>query len=208
MQRNIIIKDLGKCPYTLVVQKMRDFIEQRISQDPINQLWLTEHEPVFTQGQAGKAEHMLKPTSIPVIQSDRGGQITYHGPGQLIFYPLLHLPSLGLNIRQYISALEQSVIAVLREYAIPANSTPLAPGVYIFEKKVAAIGIRVRKGYSYHGMSVNINVDLTPFANINPCGYPNLEVINLNEIIPDLDFNEIKHKLTQSLLLHLGNFND
>jgi len=171
---DLIIKHLGCQPYKAVWQAMQDFTETR--QDEIDQLWVVEHPPVFTQGLAGKAEHILNPQDIPVIQVDRGGQVTYHGPGQLVLYPLIHLKRAKLGIRQLVTALEESVIDMLKHYDINAHARKDAPGVYVGEAKIASLGLRIRKGSSFHGLSLNVNMDLGPFQQINPCGYANMTI--------------------------------
>ena len=169
---DLIIKNLGCQPYKVVWQAMQQFTETR--QDETDQLWLVEHPPVFTQGLAGKAEHILNPQDIPVVQVDRGGQVTYHGPGQLVLYPLIHLKNAQLGIRELVTALEQSVIEMLKHYHIDAHARKDAPGVYIGAAKIASLGLRIRKGSSFHGLAVNVNMDLSPFKHINPCGYANM----------------------------------
>ncbi|MDQ5910017.1 MAG: lipoyl(octanoyl) transferase [Pseudomonadota bacterium] len=160
---------------------MRAFAETRDA-DRLDELWQVEHPPVFTQGLAGKAEHLLAPGAIPVIKVDRGGQVTYHGPGQVVIYCLLDVRRLGLSVRGLVTALEQSVIELLATYGIVAQARPDAPGVYVDGAKVAALGLRIRQGYSYHGLSLNVDMDLEPFTRINPCGYPGLRVTQLRDL--------------------------
>lgn len=160
---------------------MQDFTNQRDDATP-DEIWLLEHEPVYTQGQAGKAEHLLHSTEIPVVQSDRGGQITYHGPGQLIAYLLLDLRRKGISVRELVSGLEQAVIALLARYGIQASARPDAPGVYVSGRKIASLGLRVRRGCSFHGVALNVNLDLTPFTHINPCGYAGLQMTQCSEL--------------------------
>ncbi len=179
--RELVVKDLGRTLYQDVWQAMRDFTDQRTAASP-NELWLTEHEPVFTQGQAGKPEHLLHTSEIPVVKTDRGGQITYHGPGQLVVYPLLDLKVLKLGVRDLVTAIETSVVECLKEYGIAAAAKPGAPGVYVDNKKIASLGLRVRKGCSYHGVAINVCANLEPFQQINPCGYQGLEMVNLNDV--------------------------
>lgn len=161
---------------------MSQFTDQRdaATQD---ELWLLQHHPVFTFGQAGKAEHLLDAHDIPVVQSDRGGQITYHGPGQLIAYPLLSLRRLGIGVREFVSCLEQVVIDTLAEYHIDGRRRERAPGVYVNGAKIAALGLRVRRGYTFHGVSLNVAMDLTSFARINPCGFEGLVVTQVSDCI-------------------------
>ncbi len=168
-----LIRRLGRVDYQATWQAMQDFTDQRTVDTP-DELWVLEHEPVFTLGMNAEASHLLDPGAIPVIKVDRGGQVTYHGPGQLVLYPLLDLRRSGLGVRNLITALEQSVIGCLARYAITATTRPGAPGVYVDEAKIASLGIRVRRGASYHGLSLNINMDLEPFSRINPCGYAGL----------------------------------
>ncbi len=182
----LIVRQLGEQPYLDTWQAMRELTDARTKDTP-DELWLLEHPPVFTQGQAGKAEHILNPGDIPVIQTDRGGQVTYHGPGQIIAYPLIDLRRRGLSIRDIVSTLEQSVIDLLAEYNIHAAARRDAPGVYIDGAKIASIGLRVRKGCSYHGLSFNVDMDLAPFSRINPCGYENLPVTQLAAFQEDID---------------------
>ncbi len=154
---------------------MQNYTNQRTTKTP-SELWIVEHPPVYTQGQAGKPEHLLNPHDIPVIQTDRGGQITYHGPGQIVVYILISLREVGLGVRALISAMENSLIALLSQHGVTAEAHPQAPGVYVKEAKIAALGLRVRRGYTFHGLSLNVAMDLSPFTQINPCGYPGMVV--------------------------------
>lgn len=176
------VKYLGLQDYTAIWRSMREFTDQR-SSDTQDEIWLVEHHPVYTQGQAGKTEHVLNPGSIPVIQTDRGGQVTYHGPGQLVIYPLLNIRRLHCNVRDLVTALENAVIELLKTCSINATARADAPGVYVEGKKLASLGLRIRKGYSYHGVSINVNMDLEPFSRINPCGYQGLEMTQLRDFI-------------------------
>jgi lipoyl(octanoyl) transferase len=157
---------------------MRDFTASREHQTP-DEIWLVEHPPVYTLGQAGKPEHLLQVSDIPLVKSDRGGQITYHGPGQLVAYLLIDLTRRGLKVRQLVSVMEQALIDCLAEYGIAAERVAGAPGVYVGEAKIAALGLRVRNGRSYHGLSLNVDMDLAPFSWINPCGYEGLKTTQL-----------------------------
>ena len=171
MQHNkILIRQLGLQPYEPVSQAMHEFTDAR-DEDTLDEIWLVEHHPVFTQGQAGKAEHVLVPGDIPVIQSDRGGQVTYHGPGQQVMYVLLDLKRRKLGVRELVTLLEQTVVNTLAEYSIESHPRADAPGVYVGERKICSLGLRIRKGCSFHGLALNIAMDLTPFLRINPCGY-------------------------------------
>jgi len=165
------------------MESMRAFTRQR-NGTTFDEIWVLEHYPVLTLGQAGKLEHILQHSHIPIIQSDRGGQVTYHGPGQAIFYTLIDLGRRKIGPRRFVEILENSVIEYLARFKILANNDRNAPGVYVDGKKLAAIGLRIHKGKTYHGLSININADLAPFKLINPCGYANLKVINFAELCP------------------------
>lgn len=167
---------------------MTEFTNTRTA-DTTDQLWLVEHPPVFTQGQAGKAEHLLVPGDIPVVQSDRGGQVTYHGPGQLVAYPLLDLRRLKMGVRELVTAIEQTLVATLAHYDIEAFPKPDAPGVYVNQQgrvdKIASLGLRVRRGCSFHGLALNVAMDLSPFLRINPCGYQGLAMTQMRDLLPN-----------------------
>ncbi len=163
---------------------MTDFTNQR-TPEAIDQLWLVEHPPVFTQGQAGKAEHLLFPGDIPVVQSDRGGQVTYHGPGQLVAYPLLDLRRLKIGVRELVTSIEQTIVATLTYYGIESAAKPDAPGVYVNGDKIASLGLRVRRGCSFHGLALNVAMDLAPFQRINPCGYQGLAMTQMKDLLPN-----------------------
>ncbi|MEM1080275.1 MAG: lipoyl(octanoyl) transferase LipB [Pseudomonadota bacterium] len=182
--RSISVRSLGLQDYQRVWQRMRTFTDRRDARTQ-DHLWLVEHPPVFTQGLAGKAEHVLNPGSIPVIQSDRGGQITYHGPGQMVAYPLLDLDRLGINIKTVVCELEQSVIDLLTAQGIEGARKAGAPGVYIDGAKIASIGLKVRKGCTYHGLALNLDLDLSPFDRINPCGYAGQAMTRWIDCLPD-----------------------
>jgi lipoyl(octanoyl) transferase len=180
--RGAILRDLGRQPYEPVWRAMQRFTDARTESTP-DERWLVEHGPVFTLGQAGKPEHVLMPGDIPVLQVDRGGQVTYHGPGQLVAYPLLDLKRLKLGVRDYVCRIEQAVIDTLAEWNIHAQRKPGAPGVYVNGAKIAALGIRVRRGCSFHGLAFNIaGESVAPFARINPCGYEGLQVVALQDL--------------------------
>lgn len=174
----------GLADYAATLADMRRFTEQRDAATP-DELWLLEHPRVFTQGVAGRAEHVRLPGDIPVVQVDRGGQVTYHGPGQWVLYLLLDLKRRGLGVRALVDAMEQSVIATLAAFAIDAAADPQAPGVYVDGAKIAALGLRVRRGCSYHGLSLNVAMDLEPFSRINPCGYEGLAVTSMQALLGD-----------------------
>ncbi|WP_231892889.1 lipoyl(octanoyl) transferase LipB [endosymbiont of unidentified scaly snail isolate Monju] len=182
---------------------MRAFTNGRTSDTP-SELWVVEHDPVFTQGQAGRTEHLLAPGDIPVVQTDRGGQVTYHGPGQLVVYVLLSLREAGLGVRALVSTLEQAVIDLLDGLGIVAHARPEAPGVYVGEAKIAALGLRVRRGYSYHGLALNVDLDLEPFSRINPCGYAGMPVTRLRDLGVDLGMDACAERLVAALAARLG----
>lgn len=174
--QQIVFRQLGIQPYEAIWQAMQQFTEQRTELTP-DEIWLLEHEPVFTQGQAGKAEHLLFPGDIPVVQVDRGGQVTYHGPGQLVAYILFDIKRRNLGVRQLVTLLEQVLIELLARYAINATARPDAPGVYVAGAKIASLGLRVRKGCTFHGLALNVNMDMEPFSRINPCGYAGMQMV-------------------------------
>ena len=176
-----VVRHLGRQPYEPVWHAMQRFTDQR-EDATADELWVVEHEPVFTLGQAGKAEHVLAPGEIPVVKVDRGGQVTYHGPGQIVVYPLLKLPRLGVGVRDYVCRIEQAVIDTLEEWNIGAERRDGAPGVYVGGAKVAALGIRVRRGCTFHGLALNVAMDLEPFRRINPCGYEGLQVTTVVDL--------------------------
>ncbi|MEW8404887.1 MAG: lipoyl(octanoyl) transferase LipB [Candidatus Thiodiazotropha taylori] len=197
------VTELGLQPYGDSWRAMQAFTDKRTPSTP-DQLWLLQHPAVFTLGQAGKPEHILKPGEIPIVNSDRGGQATYHGPGQLIAYTMIDLRRARLGVRGLVTQLESAVIGLLANYAIQANASKDAPGVYIDGAKVASLGLRVRKGCSYHGLSLNIDMDLEPFSRINPCGYPGLAVTQLTEHGVDSDLPSLGRELAQQLAAGLG----
>ncbi len=196
------VRRLGLLDYELVWQAMQAFTDQRDETTP-DELWLVEHPPVFTQGQAGRAEHILAAGDIPVVQVDRGGQVTYHGPGQIVAYPLIDIRRLGMGVRELVTAIEQAIIAVLDSYGVEAEPRKDAPGVYVDGVKIAALGLRIRKGRSFHGLSFNIDMDLEPFQRINPCGLQGLEVTNLSALV-DVNMHEAEDRLIASLSKDLG----
>jgi len=206
MSGSVIVRELGLCDYKPIWEKMKQFTDQRQPNTP-DEIWLLQHNPVFTQGQAGKAEHLHDPKSIPVIHTDRGGQITYHGPGQLIAYTLINLRRKHFSIRQLVTCIEQSVIALLANYQIQAHARCDAPGVYINQHKIASLGLRVRKGCAYHGLSFNVDMDLLPFSYINPCGLTNIKITQLNDQIKPASIGKVSSLLRCSLLNKLG-YND
>lgn len=199
---NILVHQLGQIDYEECWQNMRAFSEQR-QKNTLDEIWILEHPPVFTQGQNGKPEHILQAGSIPVIKTDRGGQITYHGPGQLIAYTLIDIQRRKWGIRQLIHFLEKTIIDLLAELNLKAESKKEAPGVYIDNKKICSLGLRVRKGCSYHGLAFNIDMDLSPFKQINPCGFSQLEMTQLADYIQPVKMNVIINKLIALLKKNL-----
>lgn len=178
----ISVRDLGRRDYVPVWQAMQDFTAARDA-DSADEIWLVEHAPVFTLGQAGRPEHILDAGAIPVVQSDRGGQVTYHGPGQLVVYLLLDLKRRRLGVKELVRRLEQAVIDLLAEYRITGDRRAGAPGIYVDGAKIAALGLRVRRGCSYHGLSLNVDMDLEPFSRIHPCGYTGLVSVDLKSLL-------------------------
>jgi lipoyl(octanoyl) transferase len=177
----VIIRELGLQPYETIWRDMQQFTQERTEETP-DEIWVLEHLPVYTLGLNGKQEHLLNPGDIPVIQSDRGGQVTYHGPGQLVVYTLIDIKRLKLGIRQLVTLLEQAMIATLAQFGIAAIAKPEAPGVYVNDKKIGSIGIRIKNNASYHGISLNNNMDLSPFNYINTCGFKDLQVTQLADL--------------------------
>lgn len=201
--RSATVVDLGRTRYVPVFRAMRDYTEARDATSE-DQVWLTEHEPVFTQGQAGKAEHLLMPGDIEVVQTDRGGQVTYHGPGQIVGYLLFDLRRLGLTVRELVSGIEQSMIRVLDGYGIRAAARPDAPGVYVDGAKIGSLGLRVRRGCSYHGLALNVNMDLEPFTRINPCGLTDTTVTQVRDLGGPGDLDQVRADLLDALSVVYG----
>jgi len=194
----IKLKYLGLSEYEPVWRAMQTFTDQR-DKSTLDELWMVEHPPVFTQGQAGKPEHVLNPGGIPIIQVDRGGQITYHGPGQIVIYPLIDLKRHKIGIKALVNGIEEALIRTIAEYGVTANRREKAPGVYVDNKKIASLGLRVRKGCTFHGLAFNIRMDLEPFSRINPCGYAGLEVEQLSQLNPTVEIDEVQNKLIKYL---------
>jgi lipoyl(octanoyl) transferase len=194
----LIVRELGLRPYEQVWHDMQLFTDQR-SETTADELWLLQHSPVFTLGKNGRPDHILDAQDIPVIKSDRGGQVTYHGPGQVIVYTLLDLNRRHIGVRELVTRIENSVIDLLEDYDIRANARKDAPGVYVNDRKIAALGLRVRKGRSFHGLALNVDMDLEPFSRINPCGYQGLEVTQLSELADVADFNAVEKRLLSHL---------
>ncbi len=201
--QSLVVRRLGQQDYLSCWQAMQTFTNQRTEETP-DELWLLEHPPVFTLGQNGKMEHLLQKGDIPVHQCDRGGQITYHGPGQLVIYTLVDLKRKQLSIRQFVTRLEQSVIDFLAQEGIRAEAQCKAPGVYVHSRKICSIGLRVRRGYAFHGLAFNVAMDLGPFSYINPCGYAGLEMTQLSEFNSTQDLVETGNKLVICLRENLG----
>ncbi len=199
----LIVRELGMQPYVPVWQAMQKFTDERQADTP-DELWLLQHEPVFTQGQAGKAEHLLFPGQIPVVQVDRGGQVTYHGPGQLVGYLLFDIGRRGIGSRELVSRIEQALVALLADYGVTAQARADAPGVYVGDAKIASLGLRIRKGRSFHGLSLNIDMDLEPFGRINPCGYQGLAMTQLTQFAPAVGVDEVAQRLQQRLAAVMG----
>jgi len=199
----IIVRALGRQDYEPLWRNMQRFTDERDS-DSADELWFTEHPPVFTLGLNASREHLLSPGDIPVVQVDRGGQVTYHGPGQLMIYPLIDLKRAKIGVRDLITGLERCAIDLLAGLGIDSVARKDAPGVYVDHKKVASVGLRIRRGASYHGMALNIDVDLEPFTHINPCGFRDLEVTDLRALGVTLAPAEIQTRVQDHLLGHLG----
>lgn len=203
MSDSIIVRKLGRLNYESTWRAMQTFTSHRQPETP-DEIWTLEHFPIYTLGQNSKPEHILNLGNIPVIQTDRGGQITYHGPGQLIIYPLINLNQKKLNVRQIVTLLEQAVIAVLALYHIDAEAKREAPGVYVQGKKIASIGLRIRKGCSYHGVAININMDLSPFLGINPCGFANLPMAQFVDFVPNFTMKSLTAQFVDWIISQLG----
>lgn len=197
-----IVRDFGIVEYEPTWRAMQRFTDERGSDTP-DEIWLLEHPPVFTLGMNASRDHVLAPGEIPVVQIDRGGQVTYHGPGQLVVYPLVDLRRAGLGVRDIVTALERSVIDYAAELGVTAECRRGAPGVYVGDRKLASVGIRVRRGASYHGMALNVSADLEPFRRINPCGYPGLEMTQLAKLSAVRSVSAAAEGLRPYLLRHL-----
>ncbi|MCH9026908.1 MAG: lipoyl(octanoyl) transferase LipB [Proteobacteria bacterium] len=199
---DVVIKRLGLVEYEPTWRDMQTFTDRRDAQTT-DEIWLLQHPPVYTLGLNGNREDLLAPADIPVINIDRGGQVTYHGPGQLVVYPLIDLRRQSLGVRELVSALEQSVIDLATDYGIEAQSKADAPGVYVDGRKLASLGLRIRRGCSYHGLAFNIDMDLEPFSRINPCGFADLEVIQLKDLGGPADLEKVAAELEHYLLKNL-----
>ena len=198
----IVVRSLGRQDYEPLWRRMQEFTNTRSAATP-DEIWFTEHPPVFTLGLNASPEHLLAPGDIPVVQVDRGGQVTYHGPGQLMIYPLIDLKRAGLGVRDLVTGLEQCVVDLVAEFGVEALARKDAPGVYVQQQKIASVGLRIRRGASFHGMALNIDVDLEPFSRINPCGFSDLEVTNLRSLGIENERGEIQSLVQGNLLRHL-----
>lgn len=200
----LLVRHLGLADYLPTLEAMRRLTDERDEQTA-DEIWLLQHPRVFTQGQAGKPEHLLAPGDIPVVQVERGGQVTYHGPGQLVAYLMLDLRRLDLGVRELVSAMELSLVDVLAGYGIEAAPKAEAPGVYVMDDKIASLGLRVRRGCSFHGLALNVDMDMTPFQRINPCGYAGLKMVQMKDLLatPPV-FDEVAQRLEQALRRRLG----
>ncbi|MEL7293465.1 MAG: lipoyl(octanoyl) transferase LipB [Pseudomonadota bacterium] len=203
MHNQLVVKHLGRQDYEPIWQAMHDFTDNR-TEETADEVWLVEHNPVFTQGQAGKAEHLLNTGDIPVVQSDRGGQVTYHGPGQLVAYFLINLRRKKLGVRDLVTHIENLVINTLKAYNIESTARPDAPGVYVDGRKICSLGLRIRKGCSFHGLALNVNMDLSPFQRINPCGYAGMEMVQVSQLGGPDDVIQVENKLVEELVKLLG----
>jgi lipoyl(octanoyl) transferase len=199
----LIIRNLGQQPYPETWEAMKSFTADR-NAETTDELWFLEHPRVYTQGQAGKAEHILAPGDIPVIQVDRGGQVTYHGPGQLVVYLLLDLTRRKLGVRALVDAIEQAIVRCLGELGIEAAPRPDAPGVYVGGAKIASLGLRVRRGCSFHGLALNVDMDMEPFARINPCGFAGMPMCQVTDYSPEATLEAVSERLSDALVAGLG----
>lgn len=199
MDLPVIVRRLGRVDYFPTWQAMQTFTARRQDDTP-DELWLLEHPPVFTLGQAGRRCHLVAPGEIPVVATDRGGQVTYHGPGQAIAYVLLDLRRRGYGVRELVTRLEQAVIDLLADFGLTGQRREHMPGVYVDGRKIAALGLRIRQGKSYHGLALNVDMDLAPFRRIHPCGYPDLEVTQLSDLGVETDLAAAEERLAAKLL--------
>ena len=204
MSQVLGIRELGQLDYERTWLAMQRFTDERkLVPDPQDEVWLVQHPPVFTHGQAGKAEHLLLPGDIPVVKSDRGGQVTYHGPGQLVAYLMLDVRRLGYGVRELVTRMEQCLIDLLASYGVSAAAKADAPGVYVDGAKIASLGLRIRNGCSFHGLALNVDMDLEPFRRINPCGYAGLAMTQLRDHAGPIEFAEVGARLRSQLVKHL-----
>lgn len=204
MTTNTVITQLfGIKEYQGIWHAMQQFTNQR-TEKTLDEIWVVEHLPIFTQGQNGKAEHLLNPGTIPVQKVDRGGQVTYHGPGQLVVYTLIDIQRKKWTIRQLVTLLEQSVLDLLSAYHIAGNTDCKAPGVYVNQQKICSLGLRIRKGAAFHGLALNVKMDLEPFSRINPCGFSHLKMTQLTDFLATVTMEEVTQKLLGYLIQNLG----
>ncbi len=196
---SVVIRDRGLVDYELALAEMAGFTQSR-DEDSRDEIWMLEHPSVFTLGQAGKEEHLLKVGSIPVVRSDRGGQVTFHGPGQLVVYLLMDIRRLGLGVRSLVAGIEQVVLRLLSSYGVNGQSKDSAHGVYVDGRKIASLGLRIRRGCCYHGFSLNVDMNLAPFGCINPCGFVGLEVVQLSDFVPGVGVAKISREIKPLLL--------
>ncbi|NHB97333.1 octanoyltransferase [Photorhabdus stackebrandtii] len=201
--KTIFLRQLGIQPYEPISDAMHLFTEQRDT-DTSDEIWLVQHTKVFTQGQAGKSEHLLSLGDIPVIQSDRGGQVTYHGPGQQVMYIMIDIKRAKIGVRQLVTAIEDTVVKTLAHFDVQAYARPDAPGVYVEEAKICSLGLRIRKGCSFHGLALNIAMDLEPFLRINPCGYAGMRMIQLSDLVPGITVEQVQPILVEEFCQQLG----
>lgn len=194
-----VVRHLGEVDYLETWQKMQDFTNAR-NKDTYDELWFLQHPPVYTLGKNAKPEHVLNAQDIPIVNVDRGGQVTYHGPGQIVVYTLLDLYRLKTGVRGLVTLIEQSIIDLLNDYGVESNARSDAPGVYVNNAKIAALGLRVRKGCSFHGLALNVDMDLEPFSGINPCGYEGLEVTQMTDLVPGVAIETVADDLQQHLV--------
>lgn len=200
----LVVRHLGLVDYQPTLEAMRQLTRERDERTP-DEIWLLQHPRVFTQGQAGKAEHVLAAGDIPVVQVERGGQVTYHGPGQLVAYLMLDLRRLDLGVRELVTTMEQSLVDLLAGYGIEAAPKADAPGVYVAGDKIASLGLRVSRGCSFHGLALNVDMDMSPFLRINPCGYAGLKMVQMRDLLPASPaFDEVAQRLEQVLRGRLG----
>lgn len=197
------VRRLGTVPYVPAWHAMQQFTQSRSPATP-DEIWLLEHPPVFTQGQAGKAEHILAPGDIPVVQVDRGGQVTYHGPGQLMAYLLIDIARKKMGVRELVSAIENALVQALAAWGINAEPRPDAPGVYVDGRKIASLGLRIRRGCAFHGLALNVAMDMAPFRCINPCGYAGMAMVQVKDFVPDITLEAVAEQVLAALRQQLG----
>jgi len=203
LKNSLYVSHMGLQPYVPVWEAMKAFTDSR-DEHTADEIWWLEHESVFTQGQAGKAEHLLAPGNIPVVQADRGGQVTYHGPGQLVGYLMIDIKRKGMGVRVLVTAIEQSIVDLAADYHIKASPRADAPGVYVNQEKLCSLGLRIRKGRSFHGLALNVNMDMTPFERINPCGLAGISMTQLKDLGVNESLENIQTALTGHLMKRLN----